>query len=503
MTPHPDDFNGSLTPYDSVVENANGGIVRVTHGGSVRILMCDTFCPDHTIVVKLHDVLHIPELTKRLLSVHEWNSCNGQIYRMTDRQRVELYDNDKEVCEVVDLPPCPEPTEGVSQLHAVRERGEKRARTEKLTKVNQSLLHRRLGHVAISSLLMADKDVLWADVKMIPDRDEFCETCEITLSRKANRGKIPLEDLGKVIPGQMVMIDIIHNPATCSLTRDTYHKYYLGIIDVASRYFVPIGMTDKTPRTVFTALKKWVRLHGPTAGYKMSDIEQIHVDFDATFRSQEVVALTTKEGVRITYAAPRHQEQNGICEANWRDVRNMAFAYMNNAHVDMSFFPLALERAWKVYATLPKSALTTETGESQSPYLVYFNRPASIVNFKVLFCPVIMNYDNIFVRNPLYDGEPRKKPRLDALKRKNNSQRGIRGIHVGLSQDSKTFMVYSPSAGRVYHYENKFSGYLKLQVTDAEPDRDLPFEQVGVYPNQPTFPPPTACSSTNKTTTEC
>jgi hypothetical protein len=159
------------------------------------------------------------------------------------------------------------------------------------------------------------------------------ETCEITLSRKAKRGNNPLEDLWKVIPGQMVVNDIIHNAAIRSLTKDTYYKYYLEIIDVASRYFVPIGVTDKTPRTVFTALKKWARLHEPTAGYTMSDIEQIQGDVDATFRSQEFVTLSSEEGVR-------HQEQNGICESNWRNVRNLAFAYMNDAQVDMSFFHL-------------------------------------------------------------------------------------------------------------------------------------------------------------------
>jgi hypothetical protein len=69
-------------------------------------------------------------------------------------------------------------------------------------------------------------------------------------------------------------------------------------------------------------------------------------------------------------------------------------------HMWICFFPLALEHAWKVFATLPHSALTTEAGETQSPYLVYFNRPASIADFKVLFCPVVMNYDNVFVSNP-------------------------------------------------------------------------------------------------------
>jgi hypothetical protein len=196
---------------------------------------------------------------------------------------------------------------------------------------------------------MANEDALWNDVKIVQDKDEFCETCKITLARKANRGKKPLEDLGPVVPGQMIMIDIIPSPATRSLTPDTYHKYYLGIIDVASRFFVPMGIQDKLPTTVYNALAKWALWHGPTSGYTISSIEQVHGDFDATFRSREFTRLMTDQGIRTTYAAPRHQEQNGICESNWQHIRNIAFAFMNDAHVDMPFFPLALEHAWKVH----------------------------------------------------------------------------------------------------------------------------------------------------------
>jgi hypothetical protein len=92
---------------------------------------------------------------------------------------------------------------------------------------------------------MANEDALWNDVEIVPDKDEFRETCKITLARKASRGKKPLENLGPVVPGQMITIDIIPSPASRSLTPDTYHKCYLGIIDVASRFFVPMGIQDK------------------------------------------------------------------------------------------------------------------------------------------------------------------------------------------------------------------------------------------------------------------
>jgi transposase InsO family protein len=130
-----------------------------------------------------------------------------------------------------------------------------------------------------------------------------------------------------------------------------------------------------------------------------SSLEQIHRDFDAPFRSQEFVKLTSEAGVRITHAAPRHQEQNGICESNWRNIRNLAFAFMNDAHVDMTFFPLDLEHAWTVHSILPHSALTMEDGTSQYPHNVYYNTLASIADFKVLFCPAVMIYENVFVSN--------------------------------------------------------------------------------------------------------
>jgi hypothetical protein len=66
MTHCREGFNGTLTPYDSVVETANRGMVRVTHRGSVDILLSDAFRPDNSMVVQLNNVLYVPGL--RLVS---------------------------------------------------------------------------------------------------------------------------------------------------------------------------------------------------------------------------------------------------------------------------------------------------------------------------------------------------------------------------------------------------------------------------------------------------
>jgi hypothetical protein len=139
----------------------------------------------------------------------------------------------------------------------------------------------------------------------------------------------------------------------------------------------------------------------------------------------------------------------------------------------------------KVHETLPHTALTMESGDTRSPHLVYFGKPARVADFKVLFCPVIMNYDDMLVRNTHDIGTP-KRPRLERLNRKNNSQNGLRGMHVGLSRHSRTYMIWSPTTGKIYHTrdcifdenfnstlaygDNKFLGNLKMMVTDGQPD---------------------------------
>jgi hypothetical protein len=54
-----------------------------------------------------------------------------------------------------------------------------------------------------------------------------------------------------------IMVDIVANPTTSSITVATFLPYYLAITDVASRFFVPFGLKDKTADSVFQALQEW------------------------------------------------------------------------------------------------------------------------------------------------------------------------------------------------------------------------------------------------------
>jgi hypothetical protein len=75
-------------------------------------------------------------------------------------------------------------------------------------------------------------------------------------------------------------------------------------------------------------------------------------------------------------------------------VRDLAFACLNEAQMNKSYFPLALEHAWKLHAELLHKALTKTNGEVQCPLCVCSETKVSVSNFRVMFCPVVVTYDN-------------------------------------------------------------------------------------------------------------
>ena len=73
-----------------------------------------------------------------------------------------------------------------------------------------------------------------------------------------------------------------------------------------------------------------------------------------------------------------------------------------------------------------------------SPYELFFGTKARICRYRVLFCPCVVNVDQ---RQDMDIGTQ--------LNCRNNPERGIRGVHVGLPHNSAGWLVYIPSTGCV------------------------------------------------------
>ena len=72
------------------------------------------------------------------------------------------------------------------------------------------------------------------------------------------------------------------------------------------------------------------------------DLETISADAGTQFTSTEFKEECQNHGVRLTLAAPEHQEMNGQVEVTWRTLRRVAYALMVHAIVPKVYVRLTL-----------------------------------------------------------------------------------------------------------------------------------------------------------------
>jgi hypothetical protein len=152
-------------------------------------------------------------------------------------------------------------------------------------KIDLELLHQRLGHQSLQSLLAASHDTLWADVLAQFGPDTFCIGCKIGTSRSANRTFRPVSD--PQYPGQILFLDIIYNPSKTSITTSTYFPYYLLVVCALSRYGVLVGTQGHASADITDALEYWATNHRPHPSYVLNDVSSIHTDAGTHFISTD------------------------------------------------------------------------------------------------------------------------------------------------------------------------------------------------------------------------
>ena len=92
MTPNLEDLIQDREKTKTVVEVATGVFVKASVQGTVKILITDIYSGKECFVY-LNNVLHVPGLTKRLLSVRQWNVSGGDIFFKTDHYVFTVYDS--------------------------------------------------------------------------------------------------------------------------------------------------------------------------------------------------------------------------------------------------------------------------------------------------------------------------------------------------------------------------------------------------------------------------
>jgi len=148
------------------------------------------------------------------------------------------------------------------------------ARTPKLVTVE--LLHKRLGHVPTKAILAANEAGVWEDVTVRFAPLSFCIDCKVGTSRTSNRGKSPVGHATS--PGEIIYCDVQAHPSRTGLTKHSYHKNYLEVVDLFSKHVAFIGTEFTTASAIVTCLKTWAHLHRPRSVFTLRDVAELHVD---------------------------------------------------------------------------------------------------------------------------------------------------------------------------------------------------------------------------------
>ena len=146
--------------------------------------------------------------------------------------------------------------------------------------------------------------------------------------------KLPLKPKS---PFKWVFMDVIPSTSPKSLTNDTNFKNYLLIVDAYTKIPKLYGMENITTAEVMDKLDMFQSRFGKIDQFGWWDLERILADAGTQFTLTELKEECKTRGVRLTLAAPKHQEMNGQVEVTWITLRTIAHSLMVHARVPESY----------------------------------------------------------------------------------------------------------------------------------------------------------------------
>ncbi len=122
--------------------------------------------------------------------------------------------------------------------------------------IGLQLLHNRLAHCALRSLLAADEHNIWNDVKIHMDPEQDCVSFKIAIIRATARNAHP--HMPSTHPGHTTFMDIIHPISDIGLNPSTSVPFYLLLVDAFSRYSSIYSLPVKSTDSVIQAIENFI-----------------------------------------------------------------------------------------------------------------------------------------------------------------------------------------------------------------------------------------------------
>ena len=96
-------------------------------------------------------------------------------------------------------------------------------------------------------------------------------------------------------------------------------------------------------------------------------------------------------GVRLTLAAPEHQEMNGQVEVALRTLHTIAQYLMVHARVSEAYIHFSFMYATDhIFPVLPIKYLINKDGDPTTPFKLATGTKPSVSHLRMLFCPCVV-----------------------------------------------------------------------------------------------------------------
>ena len=137
-------------------------------------------------------------------------------------------------------------------------------------------------------------------------------------------------------------MDIVPSISPQILTSDTTFSNYLLIVDVYYKIPKLYGKEKITTEEVMDKLDMFQSRFRKIDQFGWWDLERISADAGTQFTSTEFKYECQTCGVRLTLAAPEHQDTNRQNEVTWRTLRTVEHPLMVHARVPEVYVHFAL-----------------------------------------------------------------------------------------------------------------------------------------------------------------
>jgi len=337
-------YNGS-----EMVQLGNGSGMPIHHIGSA------TYTAPHTNhSFRLQNLLHVPSLSKNLLSVSKFSLDNNVYFEFyphhcyvkhQDTKRIFLQGILKDGLYMFNIFPSP----ALNNTTAVP---------------SIDLWHSRLAHASYHTVNVVLRK---CNIRCTSTK-QFCEPCTLAKAKQ-----LPFTNSATVYntPLQLVFADV-WGPSPISATDGA--RYYIVFIDAYSKYIWLYLLHNKSqvPST-FMHFKSFAENQ---TGFTLKNLQ--------TDNAKEFLCLKSTllhYGIHHRLTCPHTHEQNGSVERRHRHIVTTGLALLAAASLPLTYWGEAFMTVVTVINTLPTPVL-----QNNNPYSMLFHKDPDYQFFKVFGC---------------------------------------------------------------------------------------------------------------------